>query len=34
VADFCVDSDLDTIPNNFDLDLDGDGCFDAAEAGH
>ncbi len=28
-----IDTDLDGIPNHFDLDSDGDGCSDALEAG-
>ena len=29
-----LDSDNDGIPNRFDLDSDGDGCFDSTEASH
>ncbi|MCD8399114.1 gliding motility-associated C-terminal domain-containing protein [Tenacibaculum finnmarkense] len=29
----CRDTDKDGIPNNLDLDSDGDGCFDVLEAG-
>jgi len=37
-SNFCnlpaiVDTDIDGIPDNLDLDSDGDGCFDATEAG-
>ncbi len=28
-----LDTDLDSIPNHLDLDSDGDGCYDAVEAG-
>jgi len=28
-----IDTDMDGIPNNLDLDSDGDGCYDLVEAG-
>ena len=31
---FCPDTDSDGILDQFDTDADGDGCFDAVEAGH
>ncbi len=31
VSDGCADTDLDGIPNSYDLDSDNDGCFDALE---
>jgi gliding motility-associated-like protein len=32
-ASACPDTDNDGVPNNFDLDSDGDGCADAVESG-
>ena len=31
--DYFLDTDLDTIPDYFDLDSDEDGCYDVIEAG-